>query len=37
MHSPLAYLRAHAPNLTPAQFLAAQAGCWIQYYDDTPA
>src|SRR5205809_833686 len=25
------------PQPTPVTFLAAQPGCWIQYYDDTPA
>lgn len=33
----LATLRRNAPEITARQFLAAQAGCWIQYYDDTPA
>ena len=27
--------RARQP--TPAQFLAAHPGCWVQYFDDTPA
>ncbi len=34
MHSPLSILR-QTPQLTPARFLAAHPGCWIQYYDDT--
>ena len=37
MDSPLSHLRQHAPNCTPAQFLAANPGSWVQYYDDTPA
>ena len=37
MHSLLTTLRQNAPHTTARQFLAAQAGCWIQYYDDTPA
>ncbi len=32
----LATLR-QTPQPTPAKFLAAQPGCWIQYYDDTAA
>lgn len=36
MTSPLAALR-NTPQLTPAQFVAANPGCWMQYYDDTPA
>lgn len=36
MTTTLAALRRH-PQPTPAKFLAAQAGCWLQYYDDTPA
>src|SRR5438552_2236027 len=32
----LAALR-QTPQLTPAQFLALQPGCWVQYFDDTPA
>ena len=35
--SPLSHLRQHAPSCTPAQFLAANPGSWVQYYDDTPA
>jgi hypothetical protein len=34
--SPLASLR-RTPPLLPAQFLTAHPGCWIQYFDDTPA
>lgn len=30
-------LRQNAPPLSPEQFLAYHPGCWIQYYDDTPA
>ncbi len=36
MLSPLA-TRRQSPPITPAKFLAAQPGCWIQYYDDTAA
>ncbi len=35
-HSTLTALR-QTPQPTPAGFVAAQFGCWIQYYDDTPA
>ena len=37
MYPSLTTLRQQTPQLTPAQFLAAQPGCWVQYYDDTPA
>ncbi len=37
MYSHLVTLRQNAPLLTPAKFLAANPGCWIQYYDDTSA
>lgn len=33
----LARLRLHAPPVSPAQFVGWQPGCWVQYYDDTPA
>jgi hypothetical protein len=33
----LATLRQNAPRLTPAQFVTANPGSWVQYYDDTPA
>lgn len=36
MHTSLATLR-QLPQPSPTQFLAAHPGCWIQYYDDTPA
>src|SRR4051794_23822725 len=36
MTSTLATLRQQ-PQPTPARFLAAQPGCWVQYYDDTAA
>lgn len=37
MTSLLTALRQTAPHTTARRFLTAQAGCWIQYYDDTPA
>ncbi len=37
MDSPLTTLRHNAPRITPEKFLAAHPGCWIQYYDDSPA
>jgi hypothetical protein len=37
MDSPLATLRQNAPRLTPQQFVNANPGCHIQYFDDTPA
>src|SRR2546421_6535149 len=36
MHSPLTALR-QTRQPTPAQFLSLHPGCWVQYYDDTPA
>ena len=36
MPTPLTTLR-QTPQQTPSRFLAAHPGCWIQYYDDTPA
>ncbi len=36
MHPSLATLR-QTIQPTPAKFLLAHPGCWIQYYDDTPA
>ncbi len=33
----LSALRANAPAITPEQFLRYQPGCFIQYFDDTPA
>ena len=33
----LTSLRLSAPRLTTTKFLAANPGCWIQYYDDTGA
>ena len=36
MSSTLAALRK-SPQPAPARFLAAHPGCWIQYFDDTPA
>ena len=36
MSSSLAILR-QTPKIIPSKFLAAQPGCWIQYYDDTSA
>jgi hypothetical protein len=32
----LAALR-QTPQIAPARFLALQPGCWVQYFDDTPA
>jgi hypothetical protein len=37
MTSLLTRLRQNAPRTTARQFLAAQPGSWIQFYDDTPA
>src|SRR5438552_370307 len=37
MTSLLAHLREHAPRVTARQFLLAHPGCFIQYYDDSPA
>src|SRR5947209_15084818 len=37
MLTSLATLRQQAPRLSPERFLAMQPGCWIQYFDDTPA
>lgn len=36
MPSTLATLR-QTPQISPKRFVAANPGCWIQYYDDTPA
>ncbi|HYH68339.1 MAG TPA: primase alpha helix C-terminal domain-containing protein [Urbifossiella sp.] len=36
MSSLLAALRK-SPQPAPARFLAAHPGCWVQYFDDTPA
>lgn len=36
MHPTLTVLR-QTPQPRPSQFLAANPGCWIQYYDDTDA
>src|SRR4051812_40164278 len=36
MSSTLETLRT-APQPTPASFIGWNPGCWIQYYDDTPA